>query len=595
MNLCFLNGAVLLSLCWGMAGCAVKKPAVAAPLPANSNPSVKPGSSLAEGSAIAHDFFLRARRLEMDGNDMVALNYYKIAFGYEPQSRDLCFILLDRLRESGKFDSAIALGKTCFKIAGTPTAVEHQMLGEAYLRADSVSSALWHYQRSSELDENDKEVLYTLVTLYEKLQNIPKYAEALERLVPMLDYPQRLVEKLLQVYRLLGRNAAGEPMLREAWRSTGRAAFGENLAAYYEVKGMNGPWLDVAEALYTGSRENGSYALMTARALAACGHPDSALSIYRERARVSPMEPDVLFPQAALLYDMGHTAEAFEIFKALAKNNPDHPVYQYFFGSTGMELKKPGFIEALEKAVALEPTVPEYWARLLYADYAAGHDSLAGTRLNRLENQEKSWQGTLFQGLIYALLARQLDPREVERAALFHDSALAHKQRLQAVNFFKRVLEENPENRRAHFELGANLERLGERPEAIRVLRSLIKIDTGNAVALNYLGYMLVEDNQELEFAGKILDKALNLDPENGAYMDSKGWWYYRMGNYNAARVILEKAASLMPKDPTILEHLATVLDRMGDAPAAHVAWDRLNRLDPKQAETRSKPVDQNR
>jgi Flp pilus assembly protein TadD len=85
-------------------------------------------------------------------------------------------------------------------------------------------------------------------------------------------------------------------------------------------------------------------------------------------------------------------------------------------------------------------------------------------------------------------------------------------------------LAQSPGNRRILFELGATLERLGERGEAMTLLRKLVKFDTANAVALNYLGYMLVEDNRDLDYAGRLIDRALRLEPENGAYLDSKGW-----------------------------------------------------------------------
>ena len=103
---------------------------------------------------LAHDFFLRARTMELEGNPKVALGYYRIAFRYDPENRDLCFMLLDRLRESGKIDSAIALGKSCLALAGKPASREYQSVGQAYLRKEDAVSAAEYYREAVALDDD---------------------------------------------------------------------------------------------------------------------------------------------------------------------------------------------------------------------------------------------------------------------------------------------------------------------------------------------------------------------------------------------------------------------------------------------------------
>jgi tetratricopeptide (TPR) repeat protein len=75
---------------------------------------------------------------------------------------------------------------------------------------------------------------------------------------------------------------------------------------------------------------------------------------------------------------------------------------------------------------------------------------------------------------------------------------------------------------------------------------------------------MLVENlpvtAAELAEAGVLLDRALALEPENGAYLDSKGWWHYRAGALDSARAYLESALESIPSDPAIRDHLEEVL-----------------------------------
>src|SRR4051812_35976425 len=155
---------------------------------------------------IAHEFFLRARQQEMDGNDAVALSYYQIAYEYDSSSRDLCLLLTDKLKSAGRLDTALATALHCLTLPGPgPDSHEYQMVAETYLRKGDLASALTYYNKAVELDDQDKDLLYTLATLYESLKDIPRHVAVMEKLLPRIDYPVRLVEKQGQNYRMLGK------------------------------------------------------------------------------------------------------------------------------------------------------------------------------------------------------------------------------------------------------------------------------------------------------------------------------------------------------------------------------------------------------
>src|SRR5690606_35886214 len=124
---------------------------------------------------IAHEFFLRARQQEMEGNDAVALSYFQIAFEYDPASRDLCLILTERLKAADIMDSALATGLRCLELKGKPQSREYQIVAEILLRKGEINDALTYYGKALELDDQDKELLYTLATLYESLKDMAKH------------------------------------------------------------------------------------------------------------------------------------------------------------------------------------------------------------------------------------------------------------------------------------------------------------------------------------------------------------------------------------------------------------------------------------
>ncbi len=90
---------------------------------------------------------------------------------------------------------------------------------------------------------------------------------------------------------------------------------------------------------------------------------------------------------------------------------------------------------------------------------------------------------------------------------------------------------------------GSTFEREKRYPEAEAQFKKVLASDPQHASALNYLGYMLADQNMELDEALGYIKRAVDLDPANGAYLDSLGWAYFRLGKYDLAEENLLKAS----------------------------------------------------
>jgi len=140
-------------------------------------------------------------------------------------------------------------------------------------------------------------------------------------------------------------------------------------------------------------------------------------------------------------------------------------------------------------------------------------------------------------------------------------------------------LSPTPEDKEyALFVEGSIYEREKKYDLAEQTFKKVLDVDPLNASASNYLGYMLADRGIRLEESVKYIQKALELDPNNGAYLDSLGWAYFKMGRYDLAAPPLEKAASRIQDDPTIHEHLGNVYLRLGKTSRAQEEWQRALR-----------------
>jgi len=105
--------------------------------------------------------------------------------------------------------------------------------------------------------------------------------------------------------------------------------------------------------------------------------------------------------------------------------------------------------------------------------------------------------------------------------------------------------------------------------------RKVIANDPKNAMALNYLGYMLADRGTRLEESLGYIRRAIALDPNNGAYLDSLGWAYYKMGNYELAEENLRRASERINNDPTVQDHLGELYLKTGRLKLATTHWER--------------------
>jgi tetratricopeptide (TPR) repeat protein len=143
-----------------------------------------------------------------------------------------------------------------------------------------------------------------------------------------------------------------------------------------------------------------------------------------------------------------------------------------------------------------------------------------------------------------------------------------------------------------YFTYGAAAERAGLPEQASRLLLRSIELDPENsAEALNYLGYMWVDRNQNLEEAGTYIQRALALRPNHPAYLDSLGWWHFRKGQYEDALREIRKALDKIKREDAseVYDHLGDILEKLSKPGEAIAAWKVAAELDPSMTEVRKK------
>jgi len=264
--------------------------------------------------------------------------------------------------------------------------------------------------------------------------------------------------------------------------------------------------------------------------------------------------------------DLGDLDKALQEYQKALEANPHSALLHLSLASIFIKKDQAALaIEQLKQSIGINPEAiePHVILALVYAgqnkaDLAAQEYTLA------LKN------------------AAKLEPKNVEIYKSLGAVYLQQKKLKEAEGIFKLIVGMAPADPQAHFYLGSIYFDLKNNSSVEKELNTALKLKPDYHEALNFLGYFYLEQDKNIEQAGKMIRQALVFEPENGAYLDSLGWFYFKKGKFKEAVRELEKAASLL-SDPTIYDHLGDTYLKLGNRDNAKLNWEKSLKLDSTQ------------
>ncbi len=228
-------------------------------------------------------------------------------------------------------------------------------------------------------------------------------------------------------------------------------------------------------------------------------------------------------------------------------------------------------IEELKQSIKLDPETVQPHA-LLALVYAAQNkaDLAADEYILALENATKS------------------EPKNIDTYKSLGLIYLQQNKLKQAEGIFKLIVNMAPQDAQAHFYLGSTYYNLEDYLSVEKELKSAVKLKPDYQEALNFLGYFYLEQDKNINQAGRLIKQALVIEPENGAYLDSLGWFYYKKGKFKEALSYLERAASFL-SDPVIYDHLGDVFLKLGSLDSAKLNWEKSLKLNSQSDKVKAK------
>ncbi len=300
-----------------------------------------------------------------------------------------------------------------------------------------------------------------------------------------------------------------------------------------------------------------------------------------------PKAREVRMSYARLLVAERKYAEARAEFQTLSKNFPDSADVVYAVGVLSLQLQDYALAEANFKRLLELPYRDKNTVRLYLGQIAEERKDYPDAL--RWYDQVEGGERYLQAQLRYATVLGKQGKLDAARAHLRQVEAGSDQERVQLLLAEAQLLRDAKRLRDAFDLIGDALKSMPDQAELLydyamlaekfdRVdllessLKKVIRLQPDHAQAYNALGYSLADRDLRLPEARGLIEKALQLSPDDPFIIDSMGWVLYRMGENKQALEYLRKAYSARP-DPEIAAHLGEVLWVAGERGEAEKIW----------------------
>ena len=564
--------------------------------------------------------FLLAKLASAEGRYDEALLRFDRLIARNPKDPVLLYERATLLIDAGRVERAIVELRN---VADThPDFFDaHRILGRLLLdRAGGdrkeIDQALKYLQTAFKLNPDDLSTGVAVAQLLMSSNRLPDAERVLATMVERAPDNRALNYNYADILTKLGRGNEATPFLERAVAAD--PTFGPAILRLLDIYQETGEYLKAAqmlEPLIADDPLNIEMQRQQAFFYLRAGDARSAVSRYRALVAADPKDSRSQFGLAEALNDVEEYSEAEKLYAALLQKTPDEPE---ILGSYGLALigqkkwdeaakvfnkllgigKAPDHLAALARTqlAHIDLRKENYeaaveTAKSIFVFRDKPNTQAINIALEALKKQNKTDEAlALLQPLaakfnsdpfvnaryVEALMragqvekAKQLAAVQAKlgprNAITVAEAYIQAGDNAAAVDLMKSAAAARPDDNDLQFQLGSVYERAGDRKAAEKAFQAILEKTPDHAPTLNYLGYMWAEGGVNLEKAHEMLTRAVGQDPNNGAYIDSLGWVYFRLGKLDLAEKYLTDATRLLPRDATVHEHLADVVAMRGE------------------------------
>ena len=481
----------------------------------------------------------------------------------------------------------------------------HLLLGQLYgLNHDSVKSEQ-QFKAAQAIDPNSEEVVLSMARLYTEQGDLPKAAKVISDL-PADSRSARADFALGGIYDGMKQpKKAADAYQLAVDQDPDNADAKRALAAALQASGQMDAAAKIYGQLVGSDPQDAQSQIREADIERQQGHYEQALTTLKRAEGLAPDSLELRYNEA-LTYDaLGRFDDSIRTLKAILATtaspkgtyeDPDRSNRALFLDRLGIVDREAGQYDdavAVYKQMAAlggdftargdGNVVDAYrdahqWANALNAAKSAADAMPSNKDVQLTYANQLADNGQLDKALklAEAQLKGTPDDRDVLITIANMQARAKHWKEASAELDKAEAYATKPEEKLfIYYFRGSIAEREKLYDQADEEFRKGLAINPDYAAIQNDYGYMLAQRGVKLDQATAMLQKAVQYEPQNGAYLDSLAWAYYKQGQYAMAEDTERKAAMRLPSDPSILAHLGEIYAHNGKLSMAVTEWER--------------------
>ena len=514
-----------------------------------------------KAGALAH--FVEGMAFEENGEMDRALESYRNVLNVDPGQSDLASRVAVLLIRQEDFPQAIDVLKDAIK-ANPNDAEPYRQLAFIYAKyLKKMDQAVDYANRAIALNPRDIETYQRLVEIELAAGEEKKALEVLDRAAKVRSDDANFWVRLGKLYAVI-LYKADSPLKPD------------------ELKRVNEVFKKAAEH----ANDDPAVLKDVADYYASSQQLKEAIALYLRVLELQPDDANAREKLATGFILTNQRGKAVEMLEQIIKQHPEkYQPYDLLAQVLDEEARSLQRANRLDEAKATFAKVAANYEQslLINPNHAGTYLRLAELLLGPLKDPERAVKFLTearrrFAGapeIAYYLAIAQREAKQTQQAVATFEEAL-HEAELDQDNEIV--------NAKFYFNYGATAEQAGLYEKAADLLRKSIALDPANAAeAYNYLGYMWADHNMHLDEAEETIRRALEIEPNNGSYLDSLGWVEFRKGKFDQALADLLRAAKNIDReDPIVFEHIGDTYLKLNRVPEALESWQKALKLDPK-------------
>ena len=542
----------------------------------------------------ARDHYMEGMFFQLANDNERALIEFYQALLYDSTSSTIYNSIAENHMALGRFESASRYLNISLKY--NPDNIKtNRLLAECYYKLKKIDQAIKYLNKVIKYDPYDENARSLLITLYQKTSDNEKLSEQYKELINLYGESEYWIDKVAILYIKDGKIEEAIKLYNQYLTSDStNAGMWFSLGRIYEMNGQD----DEALSAY---RKSLQYSIKFSEPA------ERMIHIFRKKndwkklieyfIPIQQKNQDILafrlILAEAYFYTEQYKKSKNLLLPLLKENKIAWQTYQ-LLGRIELEEKNYNkAIEYFQKIIDDDVKNRDGWLYLgfVYSD------------MDSIDLAERNYRKALqylpddsyllsFYGITLSRLGRNEESLLPLEKAIKSDSiniiALINygtilnrlKRSRDAIDPLNRALRIDSTNINVLTTLGLVYDELQMYDALDRLYEKALKLYPDNDLIMNNYSYSLSVRGVRLDYALDLVKKALTLNSENGAYLDTIGWVYYQLGKYEDALEYIKKSLELFPDNAVVIEHLGDVYLKLGKIKNAKIEWQRALEFD---------------